>query len=90
MLVPEMVPEAATKDVNAGEPAITEYSSGVPVVELNGIENEVALDNTVPIGPTDAVGKELTITTAVVEFVQALFTSLATVYVIVALPEATP
>ena len=42
------------------------------------------------IDPIDTVGKAFTITTAVVEFVQALFTPLATVYVIVEFPADAP
>ena len=74
----------------ADECLLVEGYTDVVSLHQAGIENVVALLNTVAIVPTVAVGKELTITTAVVEFVQALFTPLATVYVIVALPAATP
>ncbi len=79
--VPEIVPSVTpTKEANAGVPAVIENRSGDPVVDGIVTENEVELVNTFAIGLiVPIVGKEFTATIAVTEFVQALFTPLATV-----------
>ena len=89
--MPERVPALTfEKDANAGDPDKIEYWSGVPVEEVKGILKLVALVNIFPMEPMATVGNELTVMTAVAELVQELFTLLATVYVIVDEPAATP